>query len=100
MEELEEGLAGIEDLNSLHALVELALKCVHSESNCSWGQWVVQVTKVANWHPNRVDLHSIGILVLCENHISSQIDSLDKNHDLIYPEVDQLIQEREIGVCR
>ena len=52
MEELEEGLTGIEDLNSLDALVELALKCVNGESDRSGGQGVVQVAQVAHWHPN------------------------------------------------
>jgi hypothetical protein len=100
MEELQEGLAGIEDLNSLDALVELTLKCVHGESDCSRRQWVIQVTQVGNWHPNRVDLHGFRVLVLCEYKVFSQIDSLDEYHDLIYPKVYQLVQQREIGVCR
>ena len=85
MEELEESLAGIEDLNSLDALVELTLKCVHGESDCSRRQGVIQVAQVTNWHPYRVDLHSVRVLVLCEDHVPSQIDSLNEYHDLIYP---------------
>jgi hypothetical protein len=45
-----------------------------------------------------VNLHGVWVLILSEDDISAEVDSLDEHYDFIDTEINEFIQHRETGV--